>query len=238
MDIDIAKLVAGYQPNSEVLEAMKNIRLLATVGPSASGKTTIMNALVKRDPSFAMVIDETSRAPRYGEINYVDFIFRSREEIVDNVHSGNLVQVALGPNGDFYCTRPTSYPDGGVGLLALVPAAVQQFRVLPIREFNEAFIVPEDFKAWQFWLTNQGVIGKWNEQKMAGRLIEASQSYQFALGDDQIRFVLNDTIDKAAERLHQVGLGQSPDDEERAKKLAAENYERLKEMLQDHGPQT
>ena len=142
---------------------------------------------------------------------------------------GELVQVALGPNGDFYCTRADSYPEKGVGLLALVPAAVRGFRRLPIKKFHTAFIVPASYELWQSWLKKQAEASGWDEAKLAGRLAEAEQSYKFALADEQMRFVLNDDVGKAAERLRQVGLGQTPDDEAEARQTAEENYQKLLE---------
>ena len=227
MDTGTVELVEKYKPNLDVLRAMKRIELLATVGPSASGKTTLMNRLVDSDPNFAMVVDETTRVARRGETDGVDFAFRRREEVLAEMRNGELVQVALGPNGDFYCTRADSYPEKGISLLALVPAAVREFRRLPIKKFQAAFIVPASYELWQSWLHKQAEAGGWDETKMAGRVAEARQSYEFALADERMEFVLNDDVEKATTRLRQVGLGEAPDDGIKARQTAEENYQKL-----------
>ena len=124
-DDELKTLVASYKPNPKVLQDMANIQVLGVVGPSASGKTTIMKALIKASPRVEFILDETSRLPRLNEINGVDFLFRTKEEILQDVKAGELVQVAIGPNDDLYCTRLSSYPTGTVGIIALVPPAVK-----------------------------------------------------------------------------------------------------------------
>ena len=226
-DDELKRLVDNYRPNQKVLAGMANTRVLGTVGPSASGKTTLMKALVKISPKFKFILDETSRAPRPGEINGQDFLFRTKEEILADLEKEELVQIAIGPNGDLYSTRLSSYPTGGIGVIALVPPAVIEFRHLPFESFTAAFIVPKPFEIWQKWLAKQAKAGDWTEEKLHSRLAEAKTSYKFALADKDIYFVLNDDIDKAVNRLLQIAVSQAPADESRAKAVAKENYAKL-----------
>ncbi len=229
-DDELKKLVASYKPSPQVLKAMAGISVLGTVGPSASGKTTLMKAQVKTSPKVKFILDETSRTRRPNEVNGVDFLFRTKEEIIDDLKNGELVQAAIGPNGDLYCTRPSSYPIGVAGVIALVPWAVKEFRRLPIKSLKTAFIVPKSFEIWQEWLAKQAKIGSWSQEKLQGRLAEAKQSFDFALGDKDIHFVLNDNIDEAVRRLEQVAIGQPPDEEQQARTVAKESYAKLLEL--------
>jgi guanylate kinase len=227
----LRKLVADYKPSPQVLKKMVDIRVMGTVGPSASGKTTIMKALVKASPKIKLILDETSRPPRPNEVNGVDFLFRTKEEILEDLKNGELAQLAVGPNGDLYSTRLSSYPKNAVGLIPLMPAAVKEFRQLPLKSFQTAFIVPHSFEAWQEWLAKQAKAGNWNGEKLQSRLAEAKQSYEFALSDKEIHFVLNDEIDGAVRRLQQILGGQKPADEEQTRSIAKENYSQLLKLL-------
>ena len=224
--MELKNLVENYQLNPGVLKAMAEIEVLATVGPSASGKTTLMNELAKTDTRFDMVVDETTREPRPEEVPGRDFIFISMDKALEDIKAGNLVQAALGPNGDVYCSRPSSYMKSTVGLIALVPAAVRQFRRLPIKSFKAAFIVPATFDSWLGWLDAKAQASGWDEAKRAGRLAEAKASYKFALGDSEMKFVLNDEISKAVSRLAQAA-GGNPDDAVLARQTAEANYQKL-----------
>ncbi len=225
-DEQLKQAVANYQPNSQVLQAMRRIKILATVGTSASGKTTIMNKLTELSSDFKLVLDETSRQPRPNERPGVDFLFRKRDEIVVDLQAGALVQVAIGPNGDLYCTRPSSFPEV-VSLMPLVPAAVMEFRDLPVAEFKAAFIVPADYNQWRLWLDKQAKESQWTPDQITARLAEAKKSYEYAAAHQELHFVLNDDITKAAQRLWQVSKGEIPDSEDVARQTATANYQKL-----------
>ncbi len=228
---ELARLVASYKPSDQVLTAMGQIKVLATVGPSASGKTTVMKALLKQSTDFGFILDETTRSARPGEKDGIDWLFRSVDEVVADARRGELVQLAIGPNGDLYATRLSSYPSNKTGLIGLVPAAVEEFRRLPFDKFGAAFIVPDSYEKWRAWLAKHAKDSGWTDEKLAGRLAEAKQSYEFALGDKEMRFVLNDEAEKAAQRLQQVSLSQAPADEARARAIAEANYQKLQAGL-------
>lgn len=230
-DYELKELVDHYRPNQEVLAGMATTRVLGTVGPSASGKTTIMKTLVETSAKVELILDETSRTPRLEEVNGLDFLFRAKEEILQDLKNGKLVQVAIGPNGDLYSTRLSSYPNNATGVMALVPSAVREFRQLPIKSFQAAFIVPKDFEAWQQRLDRQAKAGSWSQEKLQGRLAEAQQSYEFALSDKDIHFVLNDEIGRAVSRLLQIIDSRLPSDEELARLTAEQNYQQLLKLL-------
>src|SRR5437868_2050368 len=187
--MELQKLVESYRPKAEVLEAMGTLSVLATVGTSASGKNSIMETATKFDPSLKLVLDETSRLSRVHERQGQHFLFRTRGEILEDLQNGDLVQIAVGPNGDLYCTRISSYPHVGVGLIPLVPAAVEEFRQLPFASFDAAYIVPANYEKWQQWLEQQARSSQWTAEQKQGRLGEAQKSYEFALQDEQMRFV-------------------------------------------------
>lgn len=227
----LEQLVLAYSPNKDVIDEVKKIRLLATVAPSASGKTTVMGKLAESSPRFGRVLDETSRPPRTTERQGRDYLFRSKDEILKDLQEGELVQAAIGPNGDMYATRLEDYPTDKIALMALIPSAVENFRKMPLASFWACFIVPASFEQWQFWLNRQARLSSWTGEKLQARLSEAKKSYEFALADKQIRFVLNDDISKAANRLAQAAVEEVPDDEEVARTQAFANYQKLKGIV-------
>lgn len=226
-DQELRQLVANYQPSAETVNAMSQVSLVATVGPSATGKNTIMKALAQSTTDVKFVVGETSRAPRPNEQAGVDLFFRTKPEIIADLKAGKLTQVVIGPNGDLYCTRVDNFPTNAIGLFPLIPQGVMQFRALPLKFFAAAFMVPASFDLWQQWLAKQSQLSSWTPEQLAGRLAEAKKSFEFALSDQQIRLVLNDDVNQAAKRLEQVARGQAPDDEFLAKQTAQANYQKL-----------
>lgn len=221
------ELINNYQPASQTKIAASHLKMLATVGPSASGKSTIMRALATADPRFSLAIGESSRPQRPNENLHNDMIHRDEAEIVSDLKAGNLFQVVTGPNGHLYCTRPQDFHNEKINLYPLIPLGVRQFRALKLQFFATAFIVPASFESWLQWLDVQARLSGWSKDQKTGRLAEAKKSYEFALHDKDMHFVLNDEVEKAAGRLKQVGLGHAPDDEEKAREIAQENFAKL-----------
>lgn len=66
--------------------------LIVLTGKTASGKDTIKEALLSKYPDLKKVITTTSRAPRDGEINDVDYHFLTKEEFEQKVKSGEFAE--------------------------------------------------------------------------------------------------------------------------------------------------
>lgn len=77
--------------------------LLVLTGPTASGKDTIMQKLLEQFPYMQRVITTTSRAPRKGEQDGIDYHFISETEFRKKIDQGELIEyVKYGDN--FYGT--------------------------------------------------------------------------------------------------------------------------------------
>jgi len=61
---------------------MKNKRglLLVVSGPSGAGKGTVCADILKRYPEFKLSVSATTRAPRPGEEDGVNYFFLTRDE--------------------------------------------------------------------------------------------------------------------------------------------------------------
>lgn len=80
--------------------------LIVLTGKTASGKDTVMSRLLFRWPDFKRVITTTSRVPRSGEKNGVDYSFLSRDDFNQKVEAGDFIEyVSYG--GNLYGTEKT-----------------------------------------------------------------------------------------------------------------------------------
>ncbi len=69
-------------------------RLFIVSAPSGSGKTTLCKRLVSVLPDLHFSISYTTRLPRPGEINEVDYFFVSREKFVSMIEKGEFIEWA------------------------------------------------------------------------------------------------------------------------------------------------
>ena len=68
--------------------------LVVFSGPSGVGKTTVTNELVRQGWSGHIVVTATTRRPRPGEVDGVDYHFRSQHEFQRMLEQGELLEHA------------------------------------------------------------------------------------------------------------------------------------------------
>lgn len=76
---------------------MKNIvqgSLFIISGPSAVGKSTLCERLVKEDSLISYSVSVTTRPPRNGEVNGKDYIFISHDELKNMIANDELLEWA------------------------------------------------------------------------------------------------------------------------------------------------
>ncbi len=228
----LRELQPTYEPNERVLKGLGEIGVLGLVGTTASGKTTSTSRLAKDYPElFGYVLNETGRRPRETDLVGVDFIYRSVEEFAEDVEAGEMVQYVISELGDIYGTRLSSYPKGKTGILPMVPKAAKHFRQLPFKSFDAAYVIPDDFDRWyNVQLAKHEKASGWTPEQRSYRMQEAAENVEQALADGQMKFVLNDEVERATERILQIARGEKPDDEDAARAVATQSLERLKEL--------
>lgn len=226
--LDFPKLIAGYNPAPDVAAQIKNLELLMIIGPSGVGKSRIINEL-----GIPYVPSDTTRPVRPGEQDGIDMYFLSDyQQILEDVRAGKFVQVIVGPGGDFYATRASSYPAGGWATMPVVAEVVPTFRSLGFARTLSAFIVPPTFDEW----IRRMQVHRLSGDQLAGRLAEARRSLSFALKDDQIHFVLNDIVKDAVAQIKDLLDGRINEEREAiAKAIATANLKRIKDGTAEAG---
>lgn len=214
------ELALNYRPAPEVLNQIKNVEHLIVVGPSGVGKSSLIDK-----SGIQLVPSDTTRLPRPGEVHGKDMFFRNDySKIIEELKNGEFVQVAVGPIGDFYATRAGSYPKKGLSAMPVTADAVPIFRDLGFKRTLTIFVVPPSFNEWMRRMGSHNL----SREQLNKRLVEAGLSLKFALGDEQMHFILNDSLDKAVEQSIEL-LGGRADlrVEAKAKALAREIYAQL-----------
>ena len=71
---------------------MKKGKLIVLSAPSGTGKTTITKELLKKNPEWKFSVSATTRPPRDGETDGVDYIFMSKEKFEHYVKFGDFLE--------------------------------------------------------------------------------------------------------------------------------------------------
>ncbi|CAM4248908.1 guanylate kinase [Listeria booriae] len=173
--------------------------LIVLSGPSGVGKGTVRKAVFD-DPttSFEYSISMTTRKPREGEVDGVDYYFRTKEQFEQAIQDGKMLEYAQYV-GNYYGT-PLDYveeilADGKDVFLEIeVQGALQVRQAMPDGIF--IFLTPPDLSE----LKNR-IIGRGTEsmdvveERMteARKEIEMMNSYDYA--------VVNDIVDNAVQKI-------------------------------------
>lgn len=68
--------------------------LVVFSGPSGSGKGTVLKEAMKMSDNLTISVSVTTRAPREGETDGVDYIFYSKEQFTDLIDAGGFLEWA------------------------------------------------------------------------------------------------------------------------------------------------
>lgn len=83
-------------------------RPLVLCGPSGVGKSTIIARITKEFPdAFGFSVSHTTRAPREGEVDGVNYFFTDRESMQKAIEDGEFIEHAVF-SGNMYGTSKTA----------------------------------------------------------------------------------------------------------------------------------
>ena len=77
--------------------------MLMVVAPSGAGKSSLVNALLQKDPDIGLSVSFTTRAPRPGEVNGREYNFLTESEFVKRKEAGDFLEWA-NVHGNYYGT--------------------------------------------------------------------------------------------------------------------------------------
>ncbi len=77
--------------------------ILILSGPSGCGKSTLLKEVYKQIEDYYFSISTTTRSPRVGEVDGVDYFFVSKEEFEEDIKDDNFLEYAS-VHGNYYGT--------------------------------------------------------------------------------------------------------------------------------------
>ena len=77
--------------------------MLMVVAPSGAGKSSLVNALLEKDPDIGLSVSFTTRAPRPGEVNGREYNFLTEQDFLKRKDAGDFLEWA-NVHGNYYGT--------------------------------------------------------------------------------------------------------------------------------------
>jgi guanylate kinase len=176
-------------------------RVFVITGPSGVGKGTLIRTLLERIPELELSTSATTRAPRAGEEDGVDYHFLTDEEFERRVRAGDFVEHAAYSGRRYGTLRAELERRTGAGVPVVLEIEVQGARQIA-RTMPEAvriFIAPPSEEALRPRLIGRGTD---DPEQVEARLRTARE--ELAAQDEFQHVVINDRLEDAAEALEEV----------------------------------
>lgn len=183
-------------------------RLYIISGPSGVGKGTLVKLLLKEDESLALSVSCTTRKPREGEKDGVDYFFLTKEEFLKRVEEDGFLEYDE-HFGNYYGT-PKSFVREQMKEKSVI-LEIDVVGALNVRnrcgeEFSPVLIlvIPPDEETLVKRLE-----GRASEDENALRERLARAKYELSLKDQYDYVVVNDDLGETVKRLHEIILAEN-----------------------------
>lgn len=171
-------------------------KLAVIAGPTAVGKGTVVRKLLQLDPSVKLSVSATTRAPRPGEIDGIDYYFWTNQQFDEAIESNQLLEYAVVHGENRYGTpRAPIEMELALGSKVIleidIQGAAQVKSAMP--ESLSIFILPP---SWDELVSRLNGRGTESPEQQAKRLETAV--VELAAADSFDYTVINGDVDKCA----------------------------------------
>jgi guanylate kinase len=175
--------------------------LLVISGPSGSGKGTVCKKLIERNEKLVFSVSATTRKPRPGEIDGVNYFFIDDKKFDEMVDNNEFLEYA-NVHGNRYGT-PINFVKNEIEKGEIVILEIDVQGAIQIKEkYNEAvfiFLVPPSMNELKNRIVKRGTESK---EDIDLRLKNALNELKFVDKYDYI--VINDEVDEAVNKIEAI----------------------------------
>lgn len=173
-------------------------RVFVITGPSGVGKGTLIRGLMERIPELELSVSATTRSPRAGEQDGVDYHFLSSDEFERHVQDGDFVEHADYAGRRYGTLRRELEQRVAAGAPVVLEIEVQGARQVraAMPEAVQVFIAPPSLDALRTRLIGRGTDASVEVER---RLAVAEQ--ELDARDEFAHVVINDRLEDALDEL-------------------------------------
>lgn len=193
--------------------------LICVSGPSGVGKGTVISALKKKMPNLAHSVSATTRKPRQGEVEGVDYYFKSKEEFALMIEHNQMLEHDV-YGGNFYGTPRKPIEERVLAGEDIIMDVTVPGSLSILYTYNTAcniFLLPPSLSELEKRLRERGTE---TPESMAFRLNKATDEIKMASKFDYI--IINEDVEQTAEEIYHIII---------AEKLRAERRKGIENII-------
>lgn len=222
-------VLASYYPSESSIATFRSIPLVILVGPTASGRNTLIGILVAT-ARYKMIVSDTTRQPRINngipEQNGREYWFKTEEAVLRSAEAGEYIEAAVIHSQQVSGAHINEFEriknSGLIALKEIEPHGAELYhRLHP--ELLAIFLLPPNFPVWMERLKGRGDM---SDEELVRRMQSALEEIDTALTTDFYQFVINNEIHEAAHAVDELASGREPNADKQAR--GREHAETLK----------
>ncbi len=185
-------------------------RLTVLSGPSGVGKGSVIAAVRRRHPQVWLSVSVTTRSPRTGETDGVEYHFVDAAEFDRMAHAGELLEHASYAGSSYGTPRAPVEEQLAKGVPALLEIELQGARLVraALPDARLVFLAPPSFEELARRLTGRGT----EDPERVRRRLDLAR-IELAAEEEFDELIVNDDLESAADRLvalMEISEGSSP----------------------------
>lgn len=205
---DFHAALKDYQLSAHALGVLKKTRLVVLTAPSASGRNTIINELLRTN-DYNFIVSDTTRPPRHNngilEQDGREYFFRAEAEMLADIKAGNFLEAEVIHEQQVSGTsirelenasheHRTAIADMDIGGVSNV------LRLKP--DTIAVLVLPPSFIVWHDRIFSRGHM---DGAEYGRRLKTAARILASGIEDSsELKIIINDDLSDAAEAVHQL----------------------------------
>ncbi len=189
-------------------------KVLIISGSAGSGKSTVLKPFKSGEiEPFTFSVSATTRQPRPGEQDGVDYLFVTKERFEQMIENGELVEHTFF-NGNYYGTPKapliSQIENGKVVILEIeVDGAEQIMGLFDKNDLISVFLTPPDYKTLEARLRGRGTN---SEEDIAERLERAKTELEYSRLYTDILFNYDGRADEVTKAIIDIVNGKEVND--------------------------
>lgn len=217
---DFQQVLRDYRISDADTKLLQEVRLVILVGPSSSGRNTMISALLDTG-KYHSIVSDTTRKPRVNdgklEQNGVEYWFRTEKDFLDDLRKGRFLEAAVIHNqqvsGINMREIKHSASQGKIAIAEIEIVGMENIHRIKPDTFI-FFVVPPTFEVWMTRMNDRGQMTVAEKKR---RLESAVRELRTALEVDYCKYIVNDEFSQSVERVNHYVNGEKVDSNYQAK---------------------